>query len=69
MFCDLLVTVIQESQERSNDRVKKIHYAIYPPQAQSSGYWILLIITGCCVLLGMAAACQHLDISVGLIIL
>lgn len=35
MECDLLVTVVQESQERSSDRVRKIHYAAYLPQTQS----------------------------------
>jgi hypothetical protein len=69
LWCDSLVTVIQESQGTNNDRVKKIHYTIYPPQTQSPGCLILLIITGCCVVLGTAVACQHLDISEGLIIL
>lgn len=69
MGCDLLVTVIQESQERYNNRVKKTHYTIYPPQTESPSYLILLILTGYCVALELAVACQHLDVSVSLIIL
>lgn len=46
-----------------------MHCAIYPPPTESPGWVILLILTGCGVVLGMAAARQHLDGSAGLIIL